>query len=365
MVMVLSDAMYSDSQLVMEAVAELLERVLQTKDLSTDRLTQTRYIMEVDEATFQSLALSDLQRIETKEMDTIVQELVSAIGLQRLRFAERQTNGEYRLCYLRCIVTSRDSAQSLCLLVVNLGDLAGCRCLARIAVSVCKAAIAASETEHLGPDTSGVVDLLLKAAAHPSVNVCAIALEALTELAALEENFSLRLLPILQHRAIVPHVLDSGNPSLAASDVSGVDTFEFENFRSTVLSNALLACYRRKPDYYMNSCSVAIEEFCKAAPTVKTSFQLEAALYCLSAVADESIASGQALLTKSFVEKNAVSDMSNPNKDQLARCTELLESKPVCMTANPLTLSQSCRFIGKVSDLVLRENFLANNSHII
>jgi hypothetical protein len=94
MVEVLSDAMYSDSQLVMDAVAELMERVLDTKELSMDRMTQTRYIMEVDEATFQSISVADLQRIESKEMNAIVEELVSAIGLQRFRFAERQTNGK-------------------------------------------------------------------------------------------------------------------------------------------------------------------------------------------------------------------------------------------------------------------------------
>lgn len=225
-------------------------------------------------------------------------------------------------------------------------------------MSVCTAAIAAAETEHLDASTSGMVDLLLKAAAHPSVNVCGIALEALSKLAALDENFTLRLLPILQHRAIVPHVLDSGNPSLAASEVCGVDIFEFECFRSTILSDALVSCYRKNQDYYMNSCSVAVEEFCKAAPTVKTSFQLEAALYCLSAVAEESIAAGQALLTKSFVDENATSDMSNKNKNQLARCTQLLETKPVCMTANPLTLSQSCQFIGKVRGTRLPMLFL-------
>lgn len=243
------------------------------------------------------------------------------------------------------------------------GDLAGCRCLARIAASVCKSAIAAAVSEHLDSSTSGMVDLLLKAAAHPSVNICGIALEALAELAAYDENFPLRLLPILQHRAIVPHVLDSGNPSLAASEVSGVDIYEFESFRSTVLNDSLLACYRRNQDYYMNSCSVAVEEFCKTAPTVKTSFQLEAALYCLSAVADESIAMGQALLTKSFVAENVKSDMCNTKKDQITRCTQLLETKPVCMTANPLTLSQACRFIGKVSTAGCRRLVVLMVSH--
>lgn len=204
-----------------------------------------------------------------------------------------------------------------------------------------------ADSEKLDSSASGMIDMLLKAAAHPSVNICGVALEALTELASKDATFSLRLLPILQHRAIVPHVLDSGNPSLAASEVCGVDTFEFESFRSTVLNDALRSCYGENEDYYMNSCSVAVEEFCKAAPTVKTSFQLEAALYCLGAVADESIAD-QALLTKELVADNASSDMGNTKKNQLARCTQLLEMKPVCMTANPLTLSQACRFIGKV-----------------
>jgi hypothetical protein len=316
---VLSDAMYSDSQLVMEAVAELMERVVLTRDMTTDRMTQTRYIMEVDETKFQSISVADLERIESKEMEAIVQELVSAIGLQRFRFAERQANG----------------------------DLAGCRCLTRIAVAVCKAAMHYSDSEKLDASASGMLDLLLKSAAHQSVNICGVALDALTELAAKDETFALRLLPILQHRAIVPHVLDSGNPSLAASEVCGVDTFEFESFRSTVLNMALKSCYRKNEDYYMNSCSVAVEEFCKAAPTVKTSFQLEAALYCLGAVAGESIAGGQARLTKEFIAENVSSDMSNIKKNQLARCSQLLEMKPVCMTANPLTLSQACRFIGK------------------
>ena len=229
------------------------------------------------------------------------------------------------------------------------GDLAGCRCLTRIAVALCKAAMHYSDSEKLDASASGMLDLLLKSAAHQSVNMCGGALDALTELAAKDETFALRLLPILQHRAIVPHVLDSGNPSLAASEVCGVDTFEFESFRSTVLNMALKSCYRKNEDYYMNSCSVAVEEFCKAAPTVKTSFQLEAALYCLGAVAGESIASGQARLTKEFIAENVSSDMSNIKKNQLARCSQLLEMKPVCMTANPLTLSQACRFIGKVS----------------
>lgn len=97
--------MYSDSQLVMDALAELMENVLARKDMTKDRMTQTRYVMEVDEATFQSISVGDLQRIDSKEMDAIVEELVSAIGLQRFRFAERQTNGKSSVSFSSvCIV---------------------------------------------------------------------------------------------------------------------------------------------------------------------------------------------------------------------------------------------------------------------
>jgi hypothetical protein len=96
MVEILSDAMYSDSQLVMEAVAELFDRILvkrEKKSVCRERMIQTRYVMEVDDAAFLSISVEDISRIESKEMDAIVVELVSAIGLQRFRFAERQENG--------------------------------------------------------------------------------------------------------------------------------------------------------------------------------------------------------------------------------------------------------------------------------
>jgi hypothetical protein len=99
MVDILSDAMYSDSQLVMEAVAELFDRGLakrEEKSVCRERMIQSRYVMEVDMATFQSISVEDINRIESKEMDAIVLELVSAIGLQRFRFAERQENGKGR-----------------------------------------------------------------------------------------------------------------------------------------------------------------------------------------------------------------------------------------------------------------------------
>jgi hypothetical protein len=231
--------------------------------------------------------------------------------------------------------------------------------LARIAVSVCKACIDSAETSHLPPFATGMVDLLLKAAAHPMVNVCGIALEALSRLAALDQNFPLQSLPILQHRAIIPHITNGGLPSLESSEVCGVDSHEFDSFRSTILSKALVSCYKRSPDYYMNSCTAAVEEFCTAPPTVKTSFQLEAALYCLGAVASGSTSVGQILMCPSTAVVNANLGMNNTKKNQLSRCTAQLERRPVCVTANPLTLAQTCRFVGKVRFLNPRRLFLS------
>ena len=94
----LSDAMYSDSRLVLDALADLIESVMerhQVVAVSERRMTQVRYIMQVaDEADFrQRITPADLVQIESKEMAVILEELVSAIGLQRFRFSDRQTSG--------------------------------------------------------------------------------------------------------------------------------------------------------------------------------------------------------------------------------------------------------------------------------
>jgi hypothetical protein len=94
---VISDALYSDSHFVVDAMAELLEVCLKQNDeqkVSKDRMTQARYIMEVDEDSFRSVSPEDLFRIESQEMDSVLGELVAAVGLQRFRFVARQTNGK-------------------------------------------------------------------------------------------------------------------------------------------------------------------------------------------------------------------------------------------------------------------------------
>lgn len=96
---VLSDAMYSDSRLVVDALADLVEAVVarhQLPSVSDERMTQVQYIMHVDEVAFRSSITKDqLVTIESKEMVSILEELVSAIGLQRFRFVDRQNSGKY------------------------------------------------------------------------------------------------------------------------------------------------------------------------------------------------------------------------------------------------------------------------------
>ena len=55
---VLSDALYSDSDLVVDAMAELIDNCIDGngKDRVThERMTQARYIMEVDEEIFRTI----------------------------------------------------------------------------------------------------------------------------------------------------------------------------------------------------------------------------------------------------------------------------------------------------------------------
>jgi hypothetical protein len=96
---VLSDALYSDSEQVMDEMAELLEAHVQIPDdlgMATDRMKQVRYILQVDEISFQrQFNGHQLIVIESNEMSSIITELMTAVGLQRFRFAERTNKGTY------------------------------------------------------------------------------------------------------------------------------------------------------------------------------------------------------------------------------------------------------------------------------
>lgn len=174
----------------------------------------------------------------------------------------------------------------------------------------------------------------MKGAAHPSVNISGLALTVLAQVVRLELSLGLQLLPLLQRRAITPHHIIAGAPYLAASDICGVNFHEFQIFRDTVLADALAACYEGNSVNYMDSCTSAVEEFCSESASSQVSLHLEAALFCLAAVAD-------------IVVSNAQGGISS-HSPQLERCTSALAAKPSSMMTNPLTLAQMCRFLRKV-----------------
>jgi hypothetical protein len=174
----------------------------------------------------------------------------------------------------------------------------------------------------------------MKSASHPSVNICGIALEVLSKLLSSEIGLANQLLPILQRRAIAPHHFVNGVPSLVASDICGVNFHEFEIFRETILKDSLVACWKPNEEYYFASCTAAIEEFCSTHASAQVSFHLEAALFCMGAVAEETMAG---------------TDGRSSHSAYLLRCTAALGGKPQSLTSNPLTLTQACHFVRKVS----------------
>lgn len=104
---VLSDTMYSSSLQVIDALAEFIEATVQISDekvMSQGRMNQVRHILQVDEQSFKAqFSAQQLKTIESHEMASIVDELVSAIGLQRFRFTERLNRGMFvwRCFFLR------------------------------------------------------------------------------------------------------------------------------------------------------------------------------------------------------------------------------------------------------------------------
>ena len=194
---------------------------------------------------------------------------------------------------------------------------------------------------------SGLVELLMKAGGHPHVHISSLAIETLSRLLPLDPSFSTRLLPLLQHRAIIPYALHGSAPSVAATSISGVDFHEFEKFRQNILVEALVSCYEHNPKYYMDSCTSAVEEFCSSVSTVEVSFQLEAALFCLAAVS---------------IPANAPSKREGKGDEihsqQLVRCTSALSTKPAFLPANPLALAQLNKFFAMVSKCLCLRRFI-------
>jgi hypothetical protein len=222
----------------------------------------------------------------------------------------------------------------------------------------------------------------MKSASHPSVNICGIAIDVLAKLMAVgsddgddDENHNLKnhqqqqhqnnnpslgglsnqLLPILQRRAITPHHFDArnnGRVSLVASDICGVNVHEFEIFRDTSLNDALVECFKSNAESYMASCTAAIEEFCTGSnASVQVSFHLEAALFCLGAVADDVLMMAAATAAAPQQNNNNGSHHHHHHaaaSAYLVRCTAALAGKSQSLTSNPMTLVQACRFVQKV-----------------
>jgi hypothetical protein len=133
------------------------------------------------------------------------------------------------------------------------------------------------------------------------------------------------LLPSLQRRAIRPHHTNEGQINLDAFDDAESD---FQTFRETVLTDCLGACWIAYGTNYMNSCTCAVEEFCANAESNNHSMQLEAALFCLEAVAPVAQAK----------------DQNFQYNGQLERIHAAVQKKPRSLVDNALTFQQLCCF---------------------
>ena len=213
------------------------------------------------------------------------------------------------------------------------GEHGVCRNLARIAAAVCSTHIdVLGEVEFVQPD-KGVHTLLLKAAAHPSVNICAIVLPVLTKCVLKMPSLGPDLLPILQRRAIIPHIFTKGLISFSVPSFCDINYSEFLIFRGDVLRRALLACWKSNGSYFVESCASAVEEFCSTTSSVEVSLQLEAALFCIEIIGPEATR-----ISEGF-----------PHADQLSQVISALSLRPQSLMLNPLTLARACRMMRTVS----------------
>lgn len=306
----IADALYSNSEAVIDAVSDLIDEILQrdTKhahvslglSIASSVICNVALPGTTGDLAQQLPLANQVSGANTKARLSILTELISAVGLQRFRFSERQANG----------------------------DTVVCRCLARTASRVLLESQEVIANHTLQVSLDGLFDLLFKATAHPSIYVCGIALESLSVVASSNSQLSIRLLPLIQGKAIIPfHV------------ITGKDGFleDYTAFRERVLSDALIACYAGCGAFYLDSCASAIEEFCQIQPDTNPSehlpYQLEAALFCMVAVADK-------------VRKNSREKESSCI--QLERIVVALTKDEFRTTKNPLAMAKMCRYINVV-----------------
>ena len=90
--------MYSDAEIVMDAISELLDTLLRQHAKEESALKGISIMTGVATNSFASpdsiLQLEKELASEAQERDEIVMELVSAIGLQRFRFSSRLSSGK-------------------------------------------------------------------------------------------------------------------------------------------------------------------------------------------------------------------------------------------------------------------------------
>ena len=295
--------MYSNSEAIIDAVSELIDTLLQLDEREAN-ISQGISIATTLMNGVMSDAVNPLlvaQQI-TGENDTmrprILSEFVTAVGLQRFRFSERQIKG----------------------------DVSVCRCLARTAAVVLTYAKDLIETGALEGSPDGLVDLLMKAAVHPSVYICGTAIEALSQLTPSSSELSTKLLPLLQGKAIIPFHLMSDNEGLG----------EYINFRERVLADGLIGCYIGCNTFFLDSCTSAVQEFCEASPSAHLPYQLEAALFCMVAVAEKATKTAK----------------------QSAFCTQLetmlsaLAKSPSATSSHPLVMMKACRFVNEYASVL-------------
>jgi len=323
MVDLINDSLYSNENAILDAVAELLETVLQ--------LRHRENVISQEEALKHEILLLSLS---------------SAIGMQFFRF---DTKGP-------------------------IDDYNSCQCLTKVACIVAAAAFKIKGTSQNIDDVCGLIDLLLKASSHRSFHVCELALGCIPILLCSESEICARVLPILHQKAIFPDILISSpyqsvsshrENNIVSTQSDDVDFEKFERFRENVLSQALNACYLANRSYYMESCAAAVENLCSTSPTSLVVYQLEAVLFCLGTVSanttnraslvklsttSQEAARKTISSSKHVYIKESIDTLDVVNHDeQLARCAFAL-SKATSCASNPFVSAQICRFVGKYSD---------------
>ncbi|EJK67796.1 hypothetical protein THAOC_11125, partial [Thalassiosira oceanica] len=289
----LADGLYSNMSDVLDADSDLIETLLNQDD-SNERVNLG---MSIAARALSSASTPPTNQVQVAQELTganetarinLLSELVLAVGFQRHRFVQRQ----------------------------QAGDVAVCRCLARTAARVLVGARGSLRTS---PDD--LLDLLFKAASHPSIYVSGIAIEALADCAAENPNLATRLLPVLQGKAIIQTPL--------LDDVGSLE--DYINFRQRVLAIGFQGCYSGCEGFYLRSCASAIDEFCSASLSPQLPFQLEAALVCMISVSNKA--------TKTSDKQALVS--------QLDKMVSALVANDFKTTSHPVVMASLCRFICK------------------